>query len=65
MADPRKRATMLRNLEAQSGLTLAEWVARVRGCPDEGFMDRVRWLKGEHGLGHFQARLVVEAARDS
>ncbi len=30
----------------------------------DGFMAIVTWLKEEHGLGHFQARLIAELKRD-
>ena len=55
---------MAANLEAASGMPVEEWVGLVERLGPGGFMARVEWLKQEHGLGHFQARLVAEAARD-
>jgi hypothetical protein len=61
----RKRATIAANLEAQTGRTLAEWVAIAGQAPVEGFMGTVDWLKAHHGLSHFQARLVAEQRHDA
>ncbi len=47
------------NLEAKTGKTLEGWLADLAR---EGLHDReaaLAWLKG-HGLGHFQAQLVVQ-----
>jgi hypothetical protein len=60
----KKRATIAANLEAQTGRTLAEWVTITGQAPVTGFMDTVNWLKAEHGLSHFQARLIVERHRE-
>ena len=54
---------MIATLEAKTGESLSKWVERVRRAPVVGFGDVVKWLKEEHGLGHFQARLIVEASR--
>lgn len=61
----KKQATIAANLQAQTGRTLAEWVAIAAQAPVEGFMDTVNWLKTHHGLSHFQARLVAEQRRDA
>jgi hypothetical protein len=61
----KKQATVAANLQAQTGRTLAEWVAIATQAPVEGFMDTVNWLKTHHGLSHFQARLVAEQRRDA
>ncbi len=55
---------MARNLEAATGRTVAEWVATVDASGLVGFREIVDWLKREHALGHFRARLVAEAHRD-
>lgn len=60
-----KRATIAANLAATSGRTIEDWVAVVEGAPVEGFMNIVKWLKTEHGLTHFQARLIAEEHRDA
>ena len=59
-----KRQTMIANLESQSGRSLAEWTDIANQAPVDGFMNTLEWLKSNHGLGHFQARLVAEAQRD-
>jgi Domain of unknown function (DUF4287) len=61
----RKRITMAANLEAQTGRTVAEWVAIAKRAPVDGFMDTINRLKANHGLSHFQARLVAEQQRDA
>ena len=59
-----KRAAIAKSLEQRSGRSLDEWVAIANGAPSAGFMELVAWLKAEHGLGHFQARLIAEERRD-
>ena len=61
----RKRTTMAANLEAQTGRTVAEWVAIANRAPVDGFTNTINWLKADHGLSHFQARLVAEQQRDA
>jgi len=61
----KKRATMAANLEAQTGRSVSDWVTVVNRSKLGGFSEIVDWLKHEHGLGHFQARLVAEAHRDT
>jgi hypothetical protein len=56
-----KVAGIARNLKDKTGRDLDEWVALVKR---EGPKDRkaqIAWLKNVHSLGHFQAKLVVEA----
>lgn len=55
-------ASMVRNLEQQTGNSLADWIAIVRQCELAGFKPRVDWLKQNHGLGHGYAQLVVREA---
>ena len=59
-----KRASMLASLQQKTGRSIEEWLDIARGAPEPGFMSRLRWLKDEYDLGHFQARLVVEHLRD-
>lgn len=61
----KKRATMAKNLREQTGKSVEEWVELVRRSDVDSFKDVVDWLKTEHQLGHFQARLVAETARDA
>ena len=58
-----KRASMIATLSEKTGRSLEQWLEIASRAPADGFMDRVNWLKSVHGLGHFQARLVVEEAR--
>jgi hypothetical protein len=39
-----------RRLERDTGKTMAEWVAIVRTCPEDGHRARLKWLKEHHGL---------------
>ena len=63
MADSKKRAGMIANLPRRTGRTLEEWVRLVRAEGPDSDTERRTWLKEKHGVGHFQARLVVEEAR--
>ena len=60
-----KRRTMAVNLERQTGRGVSEWVETLKQGEIDGFNAQVTWLKSEHGLGHFQARLVAETLRDA
>jgi len=62
-AHEKKRQGMIVNLPHKTGRTLAQWIAIARRAPVENDAELARWLKSEHGLGHFQARLVVSEAR--
>ena len=51
---------IIRNLREKTGKTLEEWIAAI---PAELGTDKKRviaWLKGEQGLGHYQAVTVWE-----
>ncbi len=63
-AHERKRQGMIRNLPAKTGRSLEAWLELLGQCPEASYAGRVAWLKTEHGLGHFQARLVASEARD-
>jgi hypothetical protein len=54
--------SMVRNLEAKTGRSLAAWIdlARSRGKARHG--EIVQWLKAEQGLGHGYANLVASKA---
>jgi hypothetical protein len=54
---------MIANLPEETGKTLARWVRIVTKSPCDTDAERTDWLKREHGLGHFQARLVVSEAK--
>ena len=57
---------MIANLPEKTGKTLAQWIRVLAACPAATHptdSERAAWLKSEHGLGHFQARLVVTQAK--
>jgi hypothetical protein len=58
-------ATMIANLEKNTGRSLAEWVALARkgGPPKHGAL--VSWLKDTHGLTHGYANLVAHGTFES
>lgn len=56
-------AAIVRNLPAKTGRSLDEWVdVLLATAPTGQRKERVAWLKSEHGLGHGQASMVVDAA---
>lgn len=55
---------MAATFEAKTGRSVSEWVALVDAAGVTGFKPTVTWLKENHGLGHFQARLIAEEIRD-
>ena len=63
-AHQRKPEGMIWNLPSKTGRSLEVWLEVLGGCDDRSHAGRVAWLKREHGLGHFQARLVASEARD-
>lgn len=54
---------MIANLPEKTGKTLAQWIRIAAKAPVASDADRAAWLEKEHGLGHFQARLVVSEAK--
>lgn len=66
MASPEAQmATMIANLEASTGKSLAQWVAlaRTSGAPKHGAL--VAWLKDTHGLGRGYGNLVAHSTFQS
>lgn len=66
MADMDKAvATFERNLEAQTGKSVADWAALVsaQGLAKHGQM--LAWLKTEHGLSHGHANHVAKRALEA
>ncbi len=57
--------TMIANLEAKTGTSMAEWVKRVGKSGRAKHGEIVAWLKGEHGLTHGYANLVAHTAKGS
>ena len=56
--------TQVRNIEAQSGRSMAEWTRLIqeRGLTKHG--EIVAWLKSKHGMTHGNANRVALIARD-
>lgn len=57
--------TMIANLEAKTGTTMAEWVKRVGKSGKAKHGEIVAWLKSEHGMTHGYANLVAHVAKGS
>ncbi len=57
--------TMIDNLKKNTGVSLDEWMERVRKKAFPRFSDGVKWLKEEHGLGHGYANMIVSMARQA
>jgi Domain of unknown function (DUF5655)/Domain of unknown function (DUF4287) len=55
--------TQIRNIEKATGLSMDEWVAKVRATGKERHSDVLAWLKTEHGFSHGNANLVAIIAR--
>lgn len=65
MSTPEEQAaTQLRNIEAATGLTLAEFAADVAAAGVEGHARIVAFLKERHGLGHGNANLIATRVRE-
>jgi hypothetical protein len=62
-AHEKKRATMKATLEAKTGRDLNAWLALLTRDGPFGYTERLDWLKKHHGLGHFQARLIIEETK--
>ena len=52
-------ASLVRNLESQTGKSLATWVATARGSGLAKHKDIVAYLKTEHGLTHGYANQIA------
>ena len=56
-------ATMVANLEAKTGRSLAQWIGLARASGVEKHAQIVKWLKSEHGLTHGYANMIALQAR--
>lgn len=64
MASPDEQmATMMKNLEAKTGKSLAQWIEIARGCGKEKHGEIVNYLKSEHGIGHGYANAIVHGMK--
>ncbi len=60
----KKLATMAVRIEEQTGKSVDEWATIIKAEAMTGFTERVNWLKLNHQLGHFQARMIVQRCLD-
>lgn len=58
-------ASMIANLEANTGRSLADWTALAKGSGHTKHGQMVAWLKADHGLTHGYANLVAHKAMAS
>ena len=54
--------TQIRNIEANTGRSMDDWVALVRSSGRARHGEIMTWLKGEHGLTHGNANLIALTA---
>ena len=60
MADKVKGpASYFPSIEKKYGQPIDYWIALVAARDGEAHMQRVNWLKSEHGLGHGHANAIV------
>jgi len=59
MTPDQMAAAVVANLPVKTGRRLEAWAKIVRSQGPQRFMERVKWLKAEHGLGHVQAQMVA------
>lgn len=56
-------ATVLANLEKNTGRSLDQWREVMKGCPETSPKAQAAWLKAEHGLGANHAVQILDACR--
>ncbi len=52
-------ASYFPSIEKKYGRPIDEWIALVARREGETHMQRVSWLKSEHGIGHGHANAIV------
>ena len=52
-------ASYFPSIERTYGRPIGEWLDLIRTRSGEAHMQRVEWLKREHGMGHGHANAVV------
>ena len=53
-------AAMIRNLSEKTGKSLEEWFLVLDDSGLSEKRDMKKHLKGDHGVGHFQAQTIVK-----
>jgi len=56
---PKGPASYFPSIEKTYGQPIAHWLGLVAGLKDLKHMEKVDWLKREHGLGHGHANAIV------
>lgn len=56
-------ATQVRNIEASTGRTVADWAGAVSAAGLDRHGEIVSWLKADHGLSHGNANALAHAVR--
>ena len=54
---------IVRNLPDKTGRSLEEWIEVLRESGISETRELKAWLKGTHGVGHFQAQTIVKRYR--
>ncbi|MDJ0642923.1 MAG: DUF4287 domain-containing protein [Erythrobacter sp.] len=66
MASPEDQlATMLANIPEKTGKPLDEWIAIIRASGLEKHGEIMKLLKGEHGVSHGFANLIVSKSKET
>jgi hypothetical protein len=52
-------ASYFPSIEKKYGQPIAHWIKLVSDLTDLKHMERVAWLKSEHGMGHGHANAIV------
>ena len=56
---PKGPVSYFPSIEKKYGHPIQHWLKLVAGLGDMKHMERVNWLKAEHGLGHGHANAIV------
>ena len=56
---PKGPASYFPSIEKKYGQPIEHWLGLVAGLKDMKHMERVAWLKAEHGMGHGHANAIV------
>jgi len=56
---PKGPASYFPSIEKKYGQPIEHWLGLVAGLKDMKQMERVAWLKAEHGMGHGHANAIV------
>ena len=59
---PQGPASYFPSIEKKYGQPIAHWLELLKSCEGMKHMEKVNWLKTEHGLGHGHANALVAYA---